>query len=347
MRFYLILGCVLLFSSPANARDQIKIVGSSSVSPYASAVAESYSSKTGGVLPLMESEGTGSGFRQFCKSNHVDTPDIVNASRPMKSSEWELCRKNGVHNITEVHFGNDGLTIAISKKGKNLNVSVDQLYQALAKKIPIEGKLVANPHRKWSDIDPTLPDNPIQVYGPGPRHGTYDTFTRIVLRKTCEKMSFFRAKAVQIGDRKKYKKYLKDNCSELRLDGYVGTDQKDEEVVKLLEASPVLLGVFGYTVLFKNRDTLKAVQINGVEPRIYTISDGSYVMSRPLFFYVKNTHRKLVSGLDEYIHEFMNEEAMGSFGYLLGLGLGVLPVDELRNNQYAAVSGARMRRYTE
>ncbi len=337
-----------LTTAPAMARDHIKIVGSSTVYPYAQAVSEEFSQKYSMKSPVLESTGTGGGMKIFCKGVGEANPDITNASRAMKKSEWDLCKKNGVTDITEVHIGYDGLSVALSRKGTDFNLTKVQLYKALAKQVPVGGKLVDNPYKKWSDIDKSLPNQAILVYGPPPTSGTRDAFVELVFHKTCKKgkVDFWAAKKKEIGDKKKFKKLYKANCSAMRTDGlFVEAGENDNLIVQRLDADTKALGIFGYSFLFENRDKLKAVKIKGVEPSMASIGDGSYGISRPLFFYVKNAHRRVIKGLNEYLAEFVGNDAMGSDGYLPERGLVALPEEQRKAVQKATTSGTGMTRY--
>ena len=331
------------------ARKHIVIVGSSTVYPYSQRVARAFVAATGQPAPKISASGSGMGIADFCRGIGLQYPDIVNASRAMKKTEWLNCKKNGVDDITEIHFGNDGLTLIKSRFGEQINLTLLQLFKAVARKVPVDGRLIDNPYRSWSDIDENLPEVPIQIFGPTISHGSYGYFVKAVLSETCRNnLSFFRSKRAILNDKGKFEEYLKANCSQLRFDGiYIGTDQSIGQMVKLLMLNPTALAIVGYSDLFNRRSSLQAVRIDGVEPRIYTISDRSYRLSRPLYFYIKNAHRSLVPGISQYVKEFMSEQAMGSFGYLVRMGLGVLSVDDLNDAQYAAIIGTRMRRYMD
>ncbi len=328
-------------SSAAVARDQIRIVGSSTVYPYSQAVSEEFAKKTGGKAPVVESLGTGGGFKEFCKGVGEDKADISNASRAIKKSEYEDCAKNGVTNITEVLIGYDGLSIAISKKGPDFDLTKDQIFLALAKEVPVDGKLVANPYKKWSDVDKKLPDQAILVYGPPPTSGTRDAFVELAMHTGCEALPFFKDQKKAAGDdadkKKAFEKLVKEKCSPMRADGaFVEAGENDNLIVQRLEADPKALGIFGYSFLFENADKLKGAKVKGVAPAFETIADGSYGISRPLFFYVKNDHRKVIKGLDEYVSEFVSEGAFGKDGYLAERGL--VPLADAKRKEVADAS---------
>jgi len=335
-----------LASTPVLARDQIMIVGSSTVYPYAQAVSEEFTKKSGNKAPVLESTGTGGGMKIFCKGIGEGHPDITNASRAMKKGEWELCLENGVKDVTEVHIGSDGLSIALSRNGDDFDLTTKQIYQALAKQVPVDGKLVANPNKKWSDIDKSLPDQAIIVYGPPPTSGTRDAFVELAMHEGCKGLDYYKAKQSEL-DKKAFKKLIKADCSPMRQDGaFIEAGENDNLIVQRLEADPKALGIFGYSFLFENQDKLKPVKVKGVEPSADTIADGSYGISRPLFFYIKNPHRKVIKGLDEYVAEFVSENSFGPDGYLSERGLVSLPQDQRKKVQDAALNGTSQTRHT-
>lgn len=324
----------------AQARE-IKIVGSSTVFPYTQAVAEEFA-KSGGKAPTVESTGTGGGMKIFCAGIGEAHPDITGASRAMKSSEKELCTKNGVTDVTEVLLGYDGLSVANSRKGKKFSVSKEQLYKALAAKVPVDGKLVDNPYKKWSDIDKALPDQAIVAYGPPPTSGTRDAFVELVFHKTCKgaKEGYWSEVAK---DKKAQKKAIKADCTAMRTDGpFIEAGENDNLIVQRLDADPNAVGIFGYSFLFENQDKLQALQIGGVEPSMDTIASGDYGISRPLFIYIKNAHRKVIDGMESFIKEYVSDKAMGDGGYLSERGLVVLPAGKLKEVQDAALNAKSM-----
>ncbi|MEM1199490.1 MAG: substrate-binding domain-containing protein [Pseudomonadota bacterium] len=330
-------------SGAAVARDQIKIVGSSTVFPYTQAVAEEFAN-TGGTAPTVESTGTGGGMKIFCKGIGEAYPDITGASRAMKKSEQELCMKNGVTDVTEVLIGYDGLSLANSRKGKKIDLTKVQIYQALAAKVPVDGKLVDNPYKKWSDIDSSLPDDAIVAYGPPPTSGTRDAFVELVFHYVCGKgkMDFW-ANMKKTADKKAMKTAVKNDCTSMRTDGpFIEAGENDNLIVQRLVADPKAMGIFGYSFLFENQDQLQPVAISTVQPSMETIGDGSYGISRPLYFYIKNAHRKVIKGMDDFITEYVSDGAMGPGGYLSERGLVVLPDEQFKSTQEAARKGKKM-----
>ena len=333
---------VLGIAGSASARE-IKIVGSSTVFPYTQAVAEEFAN-LGGTAPTVESTGTGGGMKIFCRGLGVAHPDITGASRAMKKSEWELCQKNGVSDITEVLIGYDGLSIANSRKGGTLDLTKVQIYKALAAKVPVDGKLIANPYKKWSDIDTSLPAIDIIAYGPPPTSGTRDAFVELVFHYVCKKgkVDYWQTKASEL-DKKAFKKAYKADCTAMRQDGpFIESGENDNLIVQRLVADPNAVGIFGYSFLFENLDNLQPIKISGVEPSMDTIGDGSYGISRPLFFYIKNAHRKVIKGMDTFVTEYVSDAAMGEDGYLSERGLVVLPEDALKASQNAALKAVSM-----
>lgn len=299
----------------AEARDQIRIVGSSTVYPFATTVAEQFGKTTSFKTPVIESTGSGGGLKLFCSGVGVEHPDITNSSRAIKKSEIDMCRKNGVTSVTEVKVGYDGIVIANSKAAPQMKLTREQLFLALAKQIPMNGKLVDNPHKTWKDVDSSLPATKIEVLGPPPTSGTRDAFAELGLEKGCAKV----AGAADLGLKKKA-------CHAIREDGaYVEAGENDVLIVRKLEANPDAFGVFGFSFLDQNADRIQGSVVEGVAPEFEAIADGSYPVSRPLFFYVKNAHVGAIPGIKEYLAEFTSEKAWGPDGYLSDKGLVPMP----------------------
>ena len=331
---------VALIAAPAayaQSRDQIRIVGSSTVFPYTQAVSEQFAGMTGGKAPVVESTGTGGGMQIFCQGVGPDHADITGASRAMQDSEYEACTANGVDSITEVLLGYDGLSIAHSIDGPDLSLTKAQIYQALASEVEVDGEIVANPYRNWSDIDPSLPEAPIQVFGPPPTSGTRDAFVELVMLEGCET---FEAIAALEEER------MEEVCSRMRQDGpFIEAGENDNIIVQRLDADANALGIFGYSFLYENSDRLKPVPVDGVAPSPETIADGSYAVSRPLFIYVKNAHRGVIPGLDDFLAEYVSEESFGPGGYLEERGL--IPLDDAQREEVRAAveAGTHMDRF--
>jgi phosphate transport system substrate-binding protein len=324
-----------VLSGAAQARDQIRIVGSSTVFPYSQAVAEQYANATGAGAPIVESTGTGGGMKIFCQGIGPDHPDLTGASRAMKMSEYELCASNGVVDITEIQLGYDGLSIAISRSNDfDWNLTEAQVFEALAAEVEVDGQVVANPYQKWSEIDASLPDVAILAFGPPPTSGTRDAFVELAMHDGCK--AFPAIQALE-GDRKN------DVCSRMRQDGpFVEAGENDNLIVQRIEADPSAMGIFGYSFLFENSDKLKAVKVEGVEPTFDTIADNSYDIARPIFVYIKNAHRGVIPGMNEFIAEYVSDDALGAGGYLSERGLTVLSEDLLKEMQARAVESVMM-----
>lgn len=302
-----------LVAAPAQARDQIQVVGSSTVFPFTTAVAERFGQQTDFGTPVVESTGTGGGMRLFCAGVGADTPDFTNASRGMKASELETCTANGVTPV-EMRVGFDGIVIADAIDGPTLSLSRAQLFLALAKQIPgDDGVLMDNPNVNWSDIDPGLPNAGIEVLGPPPTSGTRDAFLELVMEPGCEEAGF-----------------NGDTCEaifeELREDGaYVDAGENDNLIVQRLQANPDAVGIFGFSFLDQNANVIKGAEIDGVAPTFDNIASGDYPVSRSLYVYVKAEHVGVIAGMEEFIAEYTSEAAWGDEGYLAERGLIPLP----------------------
>ena len=319
--FVLALGMYSLNSSNAYARDQLRIVGSSTVYPFAAAVAEEFGKKTEFKTPVIESTGSGGGLKLFCAGMGVAHPDITNSSRRIKKSEVDRCNENGISEITEVKIGFDGIVIANSLKGPDINLSLRYIWLALAERVPdSSGNLVNNPYKKWKDIDLSLPDLNIEVLGPPPTSGTRDAFVELAMEGGCKTFPEI------AGMKKTDKKAFKSVCHRIREDGrFVEAGENDNLIVQKLDANPSAFGIFGYSFLEQNKDKVKGSKVNEVVPSFENISDSTYPISRSLFFYVKNAHVGIVPGIKEYLAEFTDEDTWGDFGYLGDKGLISLP----------------------
>ncbi|NMG39051.1 phosphate ABC transporter substrate-binding protein [Chelativorans sp. ZYF759] len=321
----------------AAARDQIRIVGSSTVFPYTQAVVEEFTNM-GNAAPVLESTGTGGGMRIFCGGVGVDHPDITGASRPMTQGEYENCVANGVDNVTEVLVGYDGLSIAHSVSGPDLDLTEAQIFQALAAQVEVDGEIVPNPYQNWSEIDPSFPDSPIVVFGPPPTSGTRDAFVELVMHDGCK--AFPAIDALE-GDARR------DVCDRMRTDGpFIEAGENDNLIVQRLQADSNALGIFGYSFLYENQDTLKAVAVNGIEPNEQTIGEGTYPVARPLFFYIKNAHRGVIPGLQEFAEEYVSENSFGPNGYLHERGLITLSDADRETTRATVAEGRHFDRHT-
>ena len=298
MKIVLISLVMFLMSTVSYAREQISIVGSSTVFPFSTVVAEKVGKK-GIKTPVIESTGTGGGMKLFCKGIGVNTPDMTNASRAIKPKEKEMCFENGVTDISQVIVGLDGIAIIHSYKNKQVNFTVEQLWIALSEKGPKP--------EKWSDIDPSLPNIKISVLVPPPTSGTRDAFNELVMAKGCAK---------------EVKEANKKDCNLLREDGAaIEAGENDTLIINKIVGDPNNFGILGFSYYEANKDKVRAVTINGKSISKQSIQDGSYPISRPLYFYVKNQHRDVIPGIDEYIKEFTSKRAISNTGYLTDLGL--------------------------
>jgi phosphate transport system substrate-binding protein len=305
----------------AQARDQIRIVGSSTVYPFSTRVAEEFGRTTSFKTPVVESTGTGGGFKLFCEGVGVDSSDISNASRAIKKSEVENCAKNGVKEITEVKIGYDGIVLANSKAAPRMNITLEQLYLALAKHVPDgKGDLKPNPNERWSDVDPSLPKARIEVLGPPPTSGTRDAFAELAMEGGCNKIPALAE--LKKADEAKHRAV----CQAIREDGaYIEAGENDVLIVRKLEANKNAFGIFGYSFLEQNSDKVQGCLINGVNDDYDNIASGKYPISRSLYFYVKKAHVGVIPGIKEFIAEFTSDKAWGPEGYLADKGLIALP----------------------
>jgi phosphate transport system substrate-binding protein len=314
------------WTADASARDQIRIVGSSTVFPFSTTVAENFGRSTSYKTPIVESTGSGGGLKLFCSGVGTQHPDITNASRRIKKSEVELCAKNGVTEITEVKIGYDGIVFANSKDSAQSTFTLRQIWLALAEKVPADEngeKLIDNPYKKWSDIDASLPNKKIEVLGPPPTSGTRDAFVELAMEGGCK--TFPAIKALKKADKSAYKSV----CHSIREDGaYVEAGENDNLIVNKLEANPNAYGIFGFSFLDQNADKLQGSVVQGVTPTFDNIASGDYPVSRSLFFYVKKAHVGAVPGIEAYLAEFTSDKAWGDYGYLTDKGLIPMPAAE-------------------
>ena len=316
------------FAAEAQARDQVRIVGSSTVYPFAATVAERVGRMTRFKTPVVESTGSGGGFQTFCEGSGPSYVDLVNASRPIRPAEMERCAANDVGKITEVKIGLDGIIVGNSRKAPKASFTRSQIFLALAKQVPVDGQLTGNPYRRWSDIDAGLPANEIRVYGPPPTSGTRDELVELIMEAGCEGIDG----AATLG-------LTGDACHALREDGaFIESGENDVLIAGKLQKDPDAFGIFGFNVLDQNMNLLQGSFIDGVEPTFESIADGSYPVTRPLFFYVKDSHVGNIAGLKEYILEFTSEAAFGPDGYLPDKGLVPLS-DEERKHSRETVRG--------
>jgi phosphate transport system substrate-binding protein len=362
------LSAVLVFAAAAGSinsvyaqtRDAVSIVGSSTVYPFATVVAERFGRSTSFKTPKIEATGSGGGLKLFCKGLGAGTPDITNASRRIKKSEYDACQANGVTDVVEVLVGFDGIAIANSKKSQRFELTLQEIYLALAKDVPgPDGKLVANPYQTWREINPALPATRIEVLGPPPTSGTRDAFAELALGGGAKQVGDLKAlygmgadQADEIkamiarlgipagvytallqkkGKAPKGKDIFKSVAYAVREDGaYIEAGENDNLIVQKLEANPSALGIFGFSFLDENGDKVQGSLIGGVEPSFESIADGDYPVSRPLYFYIKAAHVGKIPGIAQYALEFTSNKAMGEDGYLLERGLIPLSEEELQ-----------------
>jgi len=267
-------------------------------------------------------------LKLFCRGIGVQTPDIANASRRIKSSEVELCAKNGVNEIVEVKIGFDGIVLANSKQAERVELSLKQLFLALAKEVPVDGELVPNPYKKWSDVDASLPNRRIEVLGPPPTSGTRDAFVEVAMEGGAKRIPTLKSL------RKKNKKEFERIAHSIREDGaYVEAGENDNLIIQKLVANSSALGIFGFSFLDQNEDKIQGALVDGAEPTFENIADGEYAISRSLYYYVKKAHVGKVPGLEEFLHEFTSDRASGEEGYLADRGLIPLPADDRMTEQ--------------
>lgn len=344
----------------AAGRDNISVVGSSTVYPFATVVAERFGRSTNFKTPKIESTGSGGGLKLFCKGVGANTPDITNASRRIKMSEYEDCQANGVTEIVEVLVGYDGIALANASSATKLNLSLKDIYLALAKDIPgADGKLIPNPNKTWKDVNAALPDINIEVLGPPPTSGTRDAFAELAMGGGAKKIAqlkalrglpadkvdeikaaiaalgmpagIYQALVEKKGKAPKGKDIFKTVAYAIREDGaYIEAGENDNLIVQKLNANPDAVGIFGFSFLDENGDKVQGSEIDGVTPTFDSIASGDYPVSRPLYFYIKKAHVGKIPGIQEYAVEFTSEKAMGEDGYLPEKGLIPLGEDELK-----------------
>lgn len=308
----------------AVARDYIHIVGSSTVYPFVTVIAEDFSKSTNFKTPVVESTGTGGGFKLFCAGIGNNFPDFVNASRKIEKSEIANCNKNGIKSILEIKIGYDGIVLANSNKSKTFPLTSSQIFLALADKIPVKGKLVKNPNNQWSDIDKSLPNIEIIVYGPPTTSGTRDAFSEMILEKSCVNLKEF---IISYPDEKSRKRI----CRSIRTDGkYVEAGENDNLIVQKLKNNPHAIGIFGFGFLQQNTHSIQGFKINNVQPSFENVFNGKYEIARPLFVYYKKEHDQTAPGVKEFIKKIIDPNSIGEEGNLIKKGLIPMHNEELR-----------------
>lgn len=316
---------------------KIKIVGSSTVAPFSTTVAEQFGAISEHPAPIVETTGTGGGFKAFCNAIGPDEPSIVNASRKMKPGERSLCDASGVVDPVEVKIGYDGIVIANAKDGPDLNLTKTDIYRALASNLPdANGEWVKNPHRTWQDVNPDLPDMRILVSGPPPTSGTRDAFVEIALENGA--LAF--PEMVELRDRDL--EQFRARAHEIRNDGaWIDSGENDSSIINALLRNEDAVGVLGYSFLEQNLDRVKAAQVSDVSPSFENIISGEYGVSRSMYFYVKRENLPLVPGLADYVAEFTQEDAWGPNGYLADKGLIPLLSEERAQVRADALAALR------
>lgn len=317
-------------TSATPIRNQIKIVGSSTVYPFATIVAENFGRTTHFKTPIVESTGSGGGLKLFCAGLGVNHPDITNASRRIKASEVANCAKHGIQDIVEVKIGYDGIVLANSRKSQQLELGLKDVFLALAKNVPNgNGGLKPNAYRRWKDVNAALPNIKIEVMGPPPTSGTRDAFVELAMEGGCKKFAWIKAL------KKTNKADYKSICHTIREDdAFIEAGENDNLIVQKLNANPNAFGIFGFSFLDQNADSVQGSLINGKAPTFENISNGSYPVSRSLYFYVKKDNVKTVAGITEYLGEFMSPRASGADGYLADKGL--IPMNPSEHAQWTA-----------
>lgn len=335
---------LLLGTTSAFGQDNIRVVGSSTVFPFSTAAAEEFGNSSPFKTPIVEATGTGGGLKLFCAGIGTNFPDVVNASRRIKPIEMEACSANGVSDIVEVKIGFDGIVLAAAKGAPGMRLSLRDLYLALAAQVPAtgteggEGNMVENPHRLWSDVNPSLPALEISVLGPPPTSGTRDAFNAIAIEGGCRSFSGMRS----LEGENPYQ--FLSLCRSIREDGvYIEAGENDNLIVQKIVGNDQAVGIFGYSFLSQNTDILQAYPVAAdggpyLDPTFDAIADGTYPISRSLFLYAKKAHIGVVPGIQEFIREFVSDRASGDFGYLLERGLIPLSEDE-RTTSLQSVNG--------
>jgi phosphate transport system substrate-binding protein len=311
-------GAFAATAAVAQTRDTIQIAGSSTVLPFSSIVAEEFGQAMRNFkTPVVGSGGTGGGFRQFCQGVGTSTIDIANASRAITKAEQDSCTANGVKQVIEVKFGFDGIVFASRADKAEFKLEPKHVFNAMAAKVERGGQLVDNPYTKWSEIDPSLPNQEITLVIPASNHGTREVFEERVVTPGCKASPVIAALAADP---------QKAACLGMRKDGRVIEVAGDyTETLARLNAQADAVGVFGLSFYDQNRDKLRVATVNGIVPTLQTVSEGKYPVSRPLYFYVKGEHIGTVPGLQQFAEYFLSDGMAGATGRLVDAGL--IPMD--------------------
>lgn len=306
---------LLVLPMLAQAREPIRVVGSATVFPFVAAAAEQFGREGTYRTPIVESTGTGGGLKSFCDGIGANYPDIANASRAIKPAEQAACVAHGITDIAELTLGYDGIVLASSRATSALPLTRRALFLALAREVPVQGKLVPNPYQRWREVDPALPDAPIRVYGRPPSSGTRDAFSELVMIEGCKHVPEMAALLPDAEARK-------HACMAMREDGnYIEAGDDNNLIVQKLINNPEALGIFGYSFLEANAALVQPSPVDGVMPSEAAITDGSYPVARPLYVYLKKAHLKEVRGLADFARSLMSDAASGPDGYLATKGL--------------------------
>ena len=310
-------------NSAAYDNYHIKIVGSSTVYPFVTIIAEEFGKNSKFKTPIIEATGTGGGMKLFCAKESNNSPDFVNASRLMKKSEIKICQENNIGPVNKIKIGYDAIVLANLVSAKNFSLTYKDIFLAIASEIPYQGKLVKNFYKKWSDINPNLPNQNIKIYGPPPSSGTRDVFTDIVMKKACVTMPEYIAKYPNKNQRK-------NKCSIIRSDNkFIEVGENDNLIIRKLKNDDQAIGIFGYHALEENSANIKAIKINSIYPKFYEIANGKYPLTRSLYLYLKSTSLKQESVI-HFVQELISQDAIGKYGYLVDRGLIPLPDNELK-----------------
>ena len=325
-RFLCAVSALALFAAPAFARDQIRIVGSGTVYPFTTTVAEAFGKASGKKTPVVEANGSGPGIKMFCSGAGDDTADFVDASRAMKKSELEDCNKNGVKEVAQLTIGYDGLALANAKGGPAMSLTKQQIFMAMAKQVPDkDGKLVDNPYKMWSDIDPALPKVKIVILSHPATSGTRSSIEDLILKPGATSLPSL--KDLSEKDAKAFDAVFKT----LRTDGgFVEAGENDNAIVQKLAADPNTFALFGYSNVSLNGGKVQAAKVEGEAPSVEGVQTGKYKLSRPLFVYVKKDHMAAMPDMAAFVAEYMSAKAIGSDGYLADKGLIPLPAAEFK-----------------
>jgi phosphate transport system substrate-binding protein len=314
-----VLALVAASATAATARDQVQVAGSSTVLPYSTIAAEAFGENTDFPTPVIESGGSSAGLKKFCEGVDENTIDIANSSRAIRPAEIEVCAANGVTDIIEVRIGYDGIVFASDVNGADFALTAADVYKAAAAMVPVDGKLVANPYTKWSEVNSALPDQEIQLFVPGTKHGTREVFETKVIEAGCVETGAEDILKAEKGDDKDA---IFKGCIDLRTDGRsVDIDGDYTETLARLDSNKTSVGVFGLSFYENNTDKLKVATMEGVVPSTETISSAEYPVSRPLYFYIKKAHIGVVPGVKEFAEFFVSDDLAGPDGPLAAYGL--------------------------